>query len=794
MIERMESVWRRIRSWFHASEWGIRLLGLSKSSGTETEPGLVLVQIDGLSRRQLETALGKGKMPFLKQLLGTEGYRMHTLYSGLPASTPAVQGELLYGVPGCVPAFSFQDRSTGEVVKMFDPEPVAKIQESLEKNRPHLLENGSTYANIFSGGAAETHFCPATFGWDHITRAIHPINLLGFFFSHALSLLRTGFLLLVESVLAVGDCIRGLIGGKDLLKELKFVPTRVAISILLRDLVTLGARMDVLRGLPVVHINFLGYDEQAHRRGPTSDFAHWTLKGIDAAIRRVVHTARMSSRRDYEVWVFSDHGQEETVPFPRESGKSVQEAVAKVFTQFGPPLLGKKDTRGIQFERSKWLGTAFLNWLVGENDDQDAIDRSRLVVTALGSLGHLYTPVLLDQPEKARLAKKLVEEAHIPTVLYAASNGDAHACTRDGLLHLPQDAEKLLGPEHPFLEEAAQDLVKLSHHPNAGDLILSGWRLGRQPVSFPMENGSHTGPGPEETRAFALLPVTTPLETTGDYLRPLQLREAALRYLKRHPSPQKPQLSRRKRRENHLRIMTYNIHYCINMDGKTSPKRIAKVIAHYDPDIVCLQELDVRRMRTGSVDQVHFIAHELDMDFHFAPAVKIQEEEFGNAVLTRFPMQLVHAGRLPGIPDRSDIEPRGALWVEIGVDGKTIQLFNTHFGLREQERIQQVNALMGKEWLGHPDCRDPVILCGDFNALPRSRVCNKLRRKFIDAQWSLNDHRPQRTFFGRFPVGRIDHIFVSPGIEVRGIEVPRTALTRTASDHLPLIAEVKLPD
>ena len=794
MIERMESVWRKIRFWTHSSEWGIRLLGLSKSSGTETEPGLLLIQIDGLSRKQLDTALKKGKMPFLKRLLKTEGYRMHTMYSGLPASTPAVQGELLYGVPGCVPAFSFQDRTTGEVVKMFDPDPVARIQETLEKNQPHLLEGGSSYANIFSGGAQETHFCPATFGWDHISKTLHPLNLLGFFSSHSLSLLRTVVLLAVEFVLAGVDCIRGLIEGKDLLKELKFVPTRVAISILLRDLVSLGARMDVLRGLPVVHINFLGYDEQAHRRGPSSNFAHWTLKGIDAAIRRVVHTARMSSRRDYEVWVYSDHGQEETIPFSRENGISVHETVARVFTQFGPPILRKKDSRGTQYERSKWLGTSFLNWLVGENDDDEEIGGSRLVVTALGSLGHIYAPAPLSLEEKERLAKILVGEGKIPSVLIPYQDRTARVFTPNGLLHLPQDAEKLLGPDHPFLEEAAKDLTTLSHHPNAGDLILMGWRRGKPPVSFPMENGSHTGPGPEETRAFALLPATTPLDFNGEYLRPMQLREAALRYLNRHPSPQIPQLSRRKRRRDHLRIMTYNIHSCINMDGKISPKRIAKVIAHYDPDIVCLQELDVRKMRTGSVDQAHFIGRELDMDFHFAPAVKIQEEQYGNAVLTRFPMQLVHAGRLPGIPNRSDLEPRGALWVEIEVDGKKIQIFNTHFGLREQEGINQVNALLGKEWLGHPDRLDPAILCGDFNALPRSRVCTKLRRKFIDAQWVLNDHRPQRTFFGRFPVGRIDHIFVSPRVEVQGIEVPRTALTRIASDHLPLIAEIKLPD
>ncbi len=794
MIVRLESFIRKARQWISPSEWTVRLLGLSRSPDEKTEPGLVMIQIDGLSRAQLETAIDNGRMPFLKRLREKEGYDLHTFYSGLPASTPAIQGELFYGVKSVVPAFSFKDRATGNVVRMFDPEPTASIEKVLQEKNPGLLQGGSSYANIFSGGAEESHFCPATFGWDHFTKSANPLSLIGFFLSQAFSLLRTGALLILEFVLAWTDCIRGLIDGRNLWKELKFVPTRVAISILLRDLVTLGASMDVARGLPIVHLNFIGYDEQAHRRGPGSKFAHWTLKGIDDSIRRIFNAARMSHRRDYDTWIYSDHGQEETLPYPVENGKSVHAAVAEVFKEFGlPPRMVKKDQRGIQFERSKWLGTSFLNWLVGDTENSDSQDNSRIVVTAMGSLGHLYTPEPLSPEDRDRLAERLVEEANIPLVLVPSNPGEAQGWTRAGLFNLPRDAKKILGNEHPFLEEAAQDLASLTHHRDAGDLIISGWRLGQTSISFPMENGSHTGPGAEETRGFALLPLTSPLAENPDkdYLRPLDLREAALHVLGRHPVPQ-PRFRRRRKNGLTLRIMTYNVHFCINMDGKISPNRIAKVIAHYDPDIVCLQELDVDRARTGWVDQAQVIAQQLEMEYHFAPAIHLEEGKYGNAILSRLPMRLVHAAPLPVIPDRPDIEPRGALWAVVTLEGQEIQLFNTHFGLRPQERLIQVEALLGEEWLGHPDCLGPVILCGDFNAQPRSRVCRKIRRRLHDAQWTLDDHRPQRTFFGHYPVGRIDHVFVSPGIRVRGIEVPRTALTRIASDHLPLIVEVDI--
>jgi len=129
--------------------------------------------------------------------------------------------------------------------------------------------------------------------------------------------------------------------------------------------------------------------------------------------------------------------------------------------------------------------------------------------------------------------------------------------------------------------------------------------------------------------------------------------------------------------------------------------------------------------------------------------------------------------------------------VAIKLDGIEYQVLNTHLGLLPRERRVQAEALLGSDWLGHPECRGPVVLCGDFNALPSSPVCRQLRTRLPDAQLELESHKPRRTFFGRFPTARIDHIFVDPAIEVLDIEVPDTELARVASDHLPLITELR---
>jgi endonuclease/exonuclease/phosphatase family metal-dependent hydrolase len=223
-----------------------------------------------------------------------------------------------------------------------------------------------------------------------------------------------------------------------------------------------------------------------------------------------------------------------------------------------------------------------------------------------------------------------------------------------------------------------------------------------------------------------------------------------------------------------------------------SPQRIARVIAQCDPDIVALQELDVRRERTQGRDQAEEIALALNMTFHFHPAICLKEEQYGDAILSRFPLRLVHSGLLPGVTPTRRVEPRGALWVEAAIGEQAVQVINTHLGLGEQERLEQVQALLGPDWLGHSACREPLIVCGDMNFGPRSRAYRLLASQLRDVQLEGKGRRAAATYPSRWPVARIDHIFVKGGLRVLGAESPRSRLALRASDHYPLVAELRM--
>ena len=523
MIPSIVSKLSKFRRVISRSEWGVILLSLTKSSDKRSEKaGLLLIQIDGLSRNQLEKALHHGRMPFITRLLKKKRYQLHTFYSGLPSSTPAVQGEIFYGIKSAVPAFFFRDRSTGKVCSMLNRESANLVESQLMGAADSILKGGSNYCDIYGGKAAESHFCPGVRGMGLRQGKYHKIRILILLVCHLVIGLRIAVLVALELGLALIDCCRGLLGRQKLYFELIFVPTRVAICILLRELVTFGVKMDLARGIPIIHVNFLGYDEQAHRRGPSSAFAHWTLKGIDGAIKHLWRASRQSRYLHYDVWIYSDHGQEDVLSYHEVNGISIQKAVNQLINRHNISAPMKKtEEHGTQYERSHWLGIPLP--MPGQIRNLLA-NEPGVLVTAKGPIGHVYLGEIKNRIDIEAFARDLVIRCNIPLVLAQNSKGKVKAWNAGGCFFLPDDADNVIGDYHPFKDDVANDLVTLVTHPNSGDFVLSGWSPGKKPMSFPIESGAHAGPGYEETRAFILIPqdIAKRRETQGHF-RPLDL-------------------------------------------------------------------------------------------------------------------------------------------------------------------------------------------------------------------------------------------------------------------------------
>jgi endonuclease/exonuclease/phosphatase family metal-dependent hydrolase len=221
--------------------------------------------------------------------------------------------------------------------------------------------------------------------------------------------------------------------------------------------------------------------------------------------------------------------------------------------------------------------------------------------------------------------------------------------------------------------------------------------------------------------------------------------------------------------------------------------RIAAVIASLEPDIVALQEVDVGRRRTGGVDQAHEIARRLGMTHRFNAALRVEEEEYGDAILTTLPERLIKAGPLPGYARIPQLEPRGALWVAVDVDGAELNIINTHLGLVPREQQIQALSLAGPDWLQAAPGHTPLVVLGDFNATRGTVVYRTLMTaRMLDARSLVRATRNTATFPSPMPVLRIDHVFVRGAIKVEAVLTPQDPVSRVASDHLPLVVDISL--
>jgi hypothetical protein len=382
-----------------------------------------MIQVDGLSRNQLEKALKKERMPFLSRLIRERHFSLENFYSGIPSTTPAVQAEIFYGRRCAVPAFHFLHRKTGEAVKMFEPEAAGEFDALLKETAgDSLISGGRSYSNIYQADAEISRYCVVDFATDEILRKLHPLKGLLLAVAYLPRFVRMLGLSILELTLAIVDVFKGLYKRHTFWKELQFVPTRIGVCIVLRELIRFRILLDIEKGIRLVHANFLGYDEQSHRRGPDSAFAHWTLRGIDRTLRDLYRAAQRSDLRDYELVLYSDHGQEHCESFEVRNERSLHDALAEVFSE--GPLRGHEIWQRMspipeRIGNTINRGEALLEFKSEKDEKPPSVPdlKTQIAVTAQGPMGHIYLPIPLSSESRHDYARALVTQAGIPLVL-----------------------------------------------------------------------------------------------------------------------------------------------------------------------------------------------------------------------------------------------------------------------------------------------------------------------------------------------------------------------------------------
>jgi endonuclease/exonuclease/phosphatase family metal-dependent hydrolase len=232
-----------------------------------------------------------------------------------------------------------------------------------------------------------------------------------------------------------------------------------------------------------------------------------------------------------------------------------------------------------------------------------------------------------------------------------------------------------------------------------------------------------------------------------------------------------------------LRVATYNIHRCRGLDGRTRPDRIAAVLRAIDADIIALQEVIGAGPNTGG--HAEELGAALGMGWVMAPARHLRGHQFGNAVLSRFPITQHVEHDLSW----KTCEARRLQRVDIAAPGGTLHIYNVHLGtaiLERRHQAQRLATIVSDRHVG-----GPKLVLGDFNEWMRGLATKMLSDRLHSVD--LRNHlRRRRTYPGLFPILHLDHIYYAGRLEIVGIELPRTRLSLVASDHLPLVADIRL--
>ena len=245
-----------------------------------------------------------------------------------------------------------------------------------------------------------------------------------------------------------------------------------------------------------------------------------------------------------------------------------------------------------------------------------------------------------------------------------------------------------------------------------------------------------------------------------------------------------------------FKVLSYNIHRAIGVDRRFQPERIVEILGHHDADVVLLQEVDEGAPRSRELDLAKEIAEAAGYE-HRAVGhnVSLRKGRYGNAVLSRWPIDLQRNIDLT-IGDR---KRRGCLHTRLRTvrphsSEHRIDVFNLHLGLSARERQSQIGLLArAQEFESVPE-NVACLLAGDFNdwlAQLHPIVYEMLGFKSA-TQHRFGYQATIRTYPSFSPTGALDKIYYRGPLRLVAARSCRLAVSRIASDHLPIVAEFEM--
>ena len=509
-------------------------------------PGLIMMEIDGLSYWHLKKALAEGLMPTLSEMIEKEGYVLSHVDCGLPSQTSACQAGIMFGDNYDIPAFRWYDKDQGKL--MVSGHDAAEINARYARGNG-LMRGGTSINNMMNGDAANSLLTLADImegdGEEKRQRAdaIYLLMVNPYFF------MRTLVLFFAEVVVELWEGwkqrradvqprLNRLHGGYPFI--------RAATTVFMRDVSAYLTLTEIIRGTPVLYVTWPGYDEVAHHSGPWTTDAFKVLSRYDKTIRTVREYIEKKAPRPYELIILSDHGQSFGATFLQRYGfdlKTFIESRLPAETSVVQSSGGDEGSLSVGAMAAELanvqdqgkggiVGGAVLKQTKGFLEKRSASDvapppgPANVTVCGSGNIAQVYFDLY---PRKITISElnavypgmvdALVQHEGVGFVVGYEDTGEPAVFGKKGARNLHTGEVVGEDPLAAYGEPdfRARQVRRIADFPHAGDLIVNSTLFPDGTVAAMEELiGNHGGLGGEQTDAFLFHPADLDVPRTSN--------------------------------------------------------------------------------------------------------------------------------------------------------------------------------------------------------------------------------------------------------------------------------------
>lgn len=488
-------------------------------------PGVIFLQIDGLSFNVLRRAIQNGNVPHISKWLRDGNYRLEKWETDWQSQTGASQAGILMGSNDNIPAFRWYEKKLGKTLAFGNPKDLKLLEKRLSNGKGLLFNNGASRGNLFSGDAKYNLLTVSSIGKSDSRGLGHSYFA---YFSNPYNLPRTLILFFVDIVKEFKSQIEQ--GRREvwprLTKHKRIYPLlRASMTVVQRDIIFQTLIGDAFEGRDTVYADITGYDEVSHHTGPERYETLAILRDIDRQVGRLFEALKEAPRK-YHLVLLSDHGQTQGATFKQIAGESLDEFISGL-------IGGKESVAGDNEnnEDSSMLSNAMLEitktgGLVGKSIGsisktkkkyikKEGVKNPDVKVLASGALGLVYftkykNRLTLEEIDKKYpgLIDEIVKHPLIGFVLVDSKKAGGIVIGKEGEYYLKTNKITGKNPLNNFGENAV-DKVKRTHgYNNVADIMINSIYdpVMNEVFAFEEQVGSHGALGGDQIHPFVYFP------------------------------------------------------------------------------------------------------------------------------------------------------------------------------------------------------------------------------------------------------------------------------------------------